>query len=78
MKSVTMAPIGVVRSSRKQILDDRWQREESYIELDAAKFSSEALAGLTDFSHVEVIFYMDQVTPDKIETAARHPRNNRE
>ncbi|MGZ3782623.1 MAG: SAM-dependent methyltransferase, partial [Pseudobdellovibrionaceae bacterium] len=33
-------------------------------------------AGLLDFSHVEVIFYMDQVDPSKIEKTVRHPRNN--
>ncbi|MFY0577499.1 SAM-dependent methyltransferase [Cystobacter fuscus] len=36
----------------------------------------EALAGLTDFSHVEILFHMDQVDPAKVEKTARHPRNN--
>jgi tRNA (Thr-GGU) A37 N-methylase len=37
-----------------------------------------ALAGLCDFSHVEVRFHMDQVDPSKVEKTARHPRNNTE
>jgi tRNA-Thr(GGU) m(6)t(6)A37 methyltransferase TsaA len=46
--------------------------------LDDSEFSAEALAGLGDFSHVEVFFYMDQVDPVKIEKTARHPRNSPE
>lgn len=28
------------------------------------------------FSHVEIIFYRDQLQPEKIELVARHPRSN--
>ena len=31
--------------------------------------------GLDGFSHVEVVFVFDRVSLDRIETAARHPRN---
>ncbi len=48
------------------------------IRLDRAQFGAEALAGLAEFSHVEILFYMNQVDPSKIESAARHPRNNKE
>jgi len=34
--------------------------------------------GLVDFSHVEILFHMNQVDPGKIEKNARHPRNNPE
>ena len=35
--------------------------------------------GLKDtFSHVEVIYFFDKVPVEKIETNARHPRNNKE
>src|ERR1700754_3994281 len=76
MQTITMKPIGAVRSSRKQVADDEWEKEQAWIELDAAQFSADALLGLGDFSHLEVIFYMDQAAPEKIETGARHPRNN--
>lgn len=66
--------IGCVKSTRKEVLDDRWDSEESYIELND-KFSEESFFGLSDFSHVEIIFYMDKVDPKKIVTDARHPRN---
>jgi tRNA (Thr-GGU) A37 N-methylase len=35
------------------------------------------LAGLQDFSHIEVIFHFNKVPLDRIETGARHPRNNK-
>lgn len=76
MKPIVMLPIGSVHSSRKKAEDDRWDKEKVHIQLDPSQFSAEALAGLTEFSHVEIIFHMNQVDPDKIETSARHPRGN--
>lgn len=78
MKNITLTPIGVTHSSRKKAEDDNWDAEQVFIELDAGQFSSEALMGLSDFSHVEILFHMDQVDPTKIEKTARHPRNNPE
>ena len=68
-------PIGHVRSSRQLPEDDDWGAETSSIEL-ASAFGEDALMGLEAFSHVEVIFLFDQVSPDKIIRGARHPRNN--
>jgi tRNA (adenine37-N6)-methyltransferase len=39
-------------------------------------FGPEALFGLADFSHAEIIFVFDRVPDDRIETGARRPRNN--
>lgn len=72
---ITLGPIGIVFSSRKEMVDDNWDSEDTYIELDS-KFSSEALMGLESFSHAEILFYMDKVDPCKVELTARHPRNN--
>ncbi len=36
----------------------------------------ESLKGIEDFSHIEIIFYFDQVSDDQIQYEARHPRNN--
>jgi tRNA-Thr(GGU) m(6)t(6)A37 methyltransferase TsaA len=76
MNIITMKPVGVVRSTRIAVSDDNWDAETARIELDAKEFSAESLAGIAEFSHVEVIFFMDQVAPEKIEKTARHPRNN--
>jgi tRNA (Thr-GGU) A37 N-methylase len=42
------------------------------------RFGPEALQGIEEFSHAEIIFFFDQVDPSKITTGARHPRNNPE
>ncbi len=73
--TITMSPIGTVRSTRSAVVDDDWDRERVFVELDA-RFGADALAGIDTFSHVEVIFFMDRVDAAKIETGARHPRNN--
>lgn len=78
MKNITMNSVASVHSSRKKAEDDNWDAEQVYIELDPAEYSAEALLGLTDFSHVEILFYMNQVDPAKAEKTARHPRNNTE
>src|SRR6056297_1692049 len=74
--SIAMQAIGIVHSSRKEIQDDNWGDVISEICLDKRLFSEDATLGLKDFSHVEIIFYMNQVVPEKIHTGARHPRND--
>jgi tRNA (Thr-GGU) A37 N-methylase len=71
----SIEPIGWVRGGRGQPIDDDWGASRARIELDGARFGPEALSGLADFSHAEVIFLFDRVTDDKVETGARHPRN---
>ncbi len=77
IETIELQAIGLVRSSRRDVVDDDWDRERTHIELDS-RFGSEAFAGLDAFSHVEVVFYMHRVEAEKIETGARHPRNNRD
>lgn len=76
MDLITMNPIGIVRSTRKLPTDDNWDQEVTYIELEPSRFSAESFVGLSEFSHVEVFFYMDKTNPEKIQNAARHPRDN--
>ncbi len=76
MDAITLMPVGTVRSTRSEPADDNWDAEQSRVELDAAQFVPEALAGLADFSHAEIIFFMNQVEPGTVEKGARHPRNN--
>ncbi len=72
----TVRPIGRVVSDRSGRGDDEWGDVESTIQLDAERFSPDALAGLDEFSHVEVIFLFDQFDEAKVGTGARHPRGN--
>jgi len=75
--NIELQPIGFVRSTRSAVEDDYWGEEESGITL-SDQFGPDALQGLTDFSHAEVIFFLSQVEPAKIVTGARHPRNNKD
>ena len=69
-----IAAIGHVRGGRPHPVDDEWGASWAVIKLDAERFDYNALVGLDGFSHAEIVFLFDQVTPDKIETGARHPR----
>jgi len=69
-----MLPVGVVRSSRGEPLDDGWGGLLSTIELSQERFTVDAVAGLCDFSHVEVIYFFHLVPPETIESGTRHPR----
>jgi tRNA-Thr(GGU) m(6)t(6)A37 methyltransferase TsaA len=75
---IELRPVGVIRSPRTNPTDDNWGSVVIGIELDAVRFTPDSLAGLETFSHVEVVFYMDQVHSAKIEAGARHPRNRSE
>jgi tRNA-Thr(GGU) m(6)t(6)A37 methyltransferase TsaA len=76
---VIVEPIGRVESSRtSQAIDDDWAAVTATITLDSEQFTPESLAGVSGFSHVEVVFVFDGVDPDEIEHGARHPRGNTE
>ena len=73
--SYSVEPVGYVRAPRPHAEDDFWGDEEARIELVSA-FSADALQGLADFSHAEVLFHFHEVDPARIVAGARHPRNN--
>jgi tRNA (adenine37-N6)-methyltransferase len=76
MQIVTTA-IGFVSSTRKEAEDDLWDQETSTIQLVPA-YGPESLEGLTQFSHIEVLYCFHQVDPLRVTTGARHPRGNPE
>jgi tRNA (Thr-GGU) A37 N-methylase len=78
MTDISLTPIGHVRGGRAEAIDDDWGASRASIILDPAAFAPDALAGLPDFSHAEVIFLFDRVPPEKIETGARHPRGRQD
>ncbi len=67
--------IGYVEGVRARAEDDFWGGEEACISL-TEEFTAEALQGLADFSHVEVLFFFHEVDTSKIVFGARHPRSN--
>ncbi len=70
-----MQPVGFVAATRPHPQDDFWGGEEACLSLTAA-FTAEALQGLCEFSHVEVLFLFHEVALSRIASGARHPRNN--
>jgi tRNA-Thr(GGU) m(6)t(6)A37 methyltransferase TsaA len=73
---IILNPIGHIRCSRKQPQDDNWNAESTTLELDPEIFSSESLVGLSEFSHIEVVFFMDGVTELDKQYGSRHPRGD--
>lgn len=74
MTRYVVDPVGWVRATRLEAIDDDWDAVSSRIELDRERFDETALAGLSDFSHVEIIYLFDRVPLDTVETGARRPR----
>ena len=74
-ETIELRPVGWVRGSRQAARDDHWGGVASVIELDAS-VPDKTIAGLEEFSHLEVVFHFHQVEPDTVCTGARHPRNN--
>lgn len=73
--NLTITPIGYVEAERLKPRDDFWGGATSTIVL-SDDFGADALDGIEDYSHVEIIFLFHEVPLDKIVTGARHPRGN--
>lgn len=56
--------IGFVEALRPHAEDDYWGGEEACIAL-TENYTAEALQGLADFSHVEVLFFLHEVRQSK-------------
>jgi tRNA-Thr(GGU) m(6)t(6)A37 methyltransferase TsaA len=75
---MVIEPIGWVRSPRAEPIDDDWESITATVVLDPEQFSADAVTGLEEFSHVEVVYLFDRVAPEEVQSAARHPRGNLE
>ena len=75
MAKILIEPVGYVRAGRTQAKDDGWDGVAARIELDSTRFGPEALRGLQEFSHVEVLFHF-HAAEGPAETGARRPRGN--
>ena len=71
--ALTVVPIGIVRGGGTESIDDDWGDVRSEIVLDD-RFPTDALTGLDEFSHLEVVYRFDQVDEATITVGARHPR----
>lgn len=74
--NITVHPIGYVRSAERGPREDFWGQVSCEIELDRERFGADALLGLSDFSHVEVLFFFDRVDEKSLASGSRRPRGN--
>lgn len=78
MCKIEFSPIGTVEGGRRIPEKDGWAGNQSRLVLDAGRFTPAALAGLSTFSHVMVIFYFHAEADEPVELGARSPRGRDE
>jgi tRNA-Thr(GGU) m(6)t(6)A37 methyltransferase TsaA len=74
-QALVMLPVARVAGGRSQRIDDDWGDVEATIVIDD-RFEEDAIAGLGDFSHIDVVFVFDQIDEAAVTVDARHPRGN--
>lgn len=72
---LSVRAVAYIRNERSEALDDNWDDIVSTVEL-AADVPSEALLGLGDFSHIEIIFFADWADDVPPGPWHRRPRGN--
>src|ERR1700761_6954888 len=72
---IHLTPVAFVRNSRSEPIDDNWGDIISEIEL-ASEIPSVAFQNIAQFSHLEIIYYFDQVSREDIMFSS-HPRGNK-
>jgi tRNA-Thr(GGU) m(6)t(6)A37 methyltransferase TsaA len=67
--------IATVINNRNEMSDDYWGDVVSEIKLHE-EFPAEALDGIEEFSHVELVFVFDKAVDKPIVNGSAHPREN--
>lgn len=70
---ITLEPVGVVVGGRTDPTDDHWGDERCVLELDE-RFGPDSIAGLAEFSHLDVVYLFHLVDESDVVTGARRPR----
>ena len=73
-EAISLVPIGNVCGGRTDPVDDRWGAVEAEIRLDPQRFGPDSLAGLDEFSHLDVVFFFHLRDESTLVTGARKPR----
>ena len=71
---IKLTPIATVKNCRTKPTDDFWEAIISEIEL-AEDIPAEAFDSISDFSHLEIIYFFDKVESKDI-VFSGHPRGN--
>lgn len=72
--NINLKPVAIVTNKRDSPTDDYWGDTISEITLQA-HIPESAFNNIEEFSHLEIIYYFDQVNPEKI-LFSGHPRGN--
>ena len=70
---IKMTPIGFVRNEVKDKKDTSWGADTSVLELEPQY--AKGIKGLSDFSHIIVIYYLDKANFDPEKHLERRPQN---
>ncbi|GII81882.1 tRNA (N6-threonylcarbamoyladenosine(37)-N6)-methyltransferase TrmO [Sphaerisporangium rufum] len=72
---VLLHPVARVIGGRPEMYEDDWYDTTAVIRLDE-RFEPDALQGLAEFSHLEVVFWFDRIDEADVQTRPRAPRKN--
>ena len=75
MDKIEVKPIAYVSNNRDEVKDDFWGGVVSTIEF-VQEIPIEALQGIEEFSHVEVIFHFHLLDKNRIDYGPLHSRGN--
>ena len=75
-EQIVMTPIAHVVGGKTEVADDYWGGTQAIIRIDDPRFTTESVAGLEEFSHLEVVFRFHLQDPDDLHFGARPARNN--
>lgn len=73
MQKFEISPVGVVRNSRTEAIDDNWSSIQSEIMLNG-NYPVECFDEIETFSHLEIIYYFNKSVKTVI--GSEHPREN--
>ncbi|GFE25753.1 SAM-dependent methyltransferase [Streptomyces nigrescens] len=65
-----------VVGGREKPTDDFWGGTRSIIRIDSEQFPPDSVAGLEEFSHLEIVFRFHLTDPTDLHAGARRPRDN--
>jgi len=75
-QSFDVAPVAHVVGGRVEPTDDYWGGTRAVIRIDSEAFPPEATVGLSEFSHLEVVFRFHLTDPARPHPGIGYPRNN--
>jgi tRNA (Thr-GGU) A37 N-methylase len=70
------APVARVVGGRAEPTDDYWGGTRSIIRIDPEAYTEASVAGLDEFSHLEVVFFFHLTDQTDLNPGARRPREN--